>query len=176
MELNECKLQLPSNDQFFSLGQSAEYYDELKQLGDSVRISILRRLNDVAWDSNRWEEVQNEEVMTESLLRFVTSRTVVGQFRRMAHGDAKLTPFSFSYEPPGNPPLDFAVDPKSPIPSNIHVLIGRNGVGRWPNWTRPRSHSQEQGGEWPEAGWYFINIRRKYTVPPPRDVGGKSIQ
>ena len=68
--------------------------------------------------------------MTESLLRFVTSRTVVGQFRRMAHGDAKLTPFSFSYEPPGNPPLDFAVDPKSPIPSNIHVLIGRNGVGK----------------------------------------------
>lgn len=75
--------------------------------------------------------------MGESLLRSVTRSTVEGQFRRMAHGDARVTSYDFTYSPPkrmgdGAPPftLDFSVDPESPIPTNVHVLIGRNGVGK----------------------------------------------
>lgn len=55
----------------------------------------------------------------------------------MAHGDARVTSYEFNYSPPkrlgdGAPPftLDFSVNPESPIPTNVHVLIGRNGVGK----------------------------------------------
>lgn len=75
--------------------------------------------------------------MGESLLRSVTRSTVEGQFRRMARGDARVTRYEFSYSPPkrlgeGAPPfeLEFSVDPSSRIPTNVHILIGRNGVGK----------------------------------------------
>jgi len=75
--------------------------------------------------------------MIESLLRFETVTTVEGQYRRMAQGGARLTPYGFSFTPPkrlgdGEPPfkLAFRVKPESRPPTNIHVLIGRNGVGK----------------------------------------------
>ena len=124
-------------DDFFSVGQDEEYYVNLGKLGDPVREQILICLRDVAWDKKRWEWAKDEYVMEESLLRFVTRSTVNGQFYRIAHGDARVTPYDFNYFPPkrlgdGEPPfsLDFNVNPNSPIPTNVHVIIGRNGVGK----------------------------------------------
>src|SRR5690606_2211477 len=60
-----------------------------------------------------------------------------GQFRRLLAGGAKLTKFSFRFEPPSatasswqSPALDFDVEPDSSPPTNVHALIGRNGVGK----------------------------------------------
>lgn len=124
-------------DDFFSIGQDEDYYAHIGAFGDTIREQVLSSMRDVAWDKERWEWANNEEVMGDSLLRFVTRSTVVGQFRRMANGDARVTPYYFTYSPPkrlgdGEPPysLDFSVDPNSPIPTNVHVLIGRNGVGK----------------------------------------------
>jgi predicted ATPase len=125
------------DDEFFSVGQDEDYYAKLGELGDAVREQVLSCLRDVAFDLDRWQWAKEEDVMVDSLLRSVTSSTVQGQFRRMAHGDARLTQFHFTYSPPkrrgdGSPPftLDFSVDPESPIPTNVHVIIGRNGVGK----------------------------------------------
>lgn len=125
------------DNDFFSVGQDEEYYANLSALGDTFRELVLKCLRDVAWDKKQWEWAAKEYVMGESLLRSVTSSTVEGQFRRMAHGDARVTPYNFTYSPPkrlgdGAPPftLDFSVDPNSLIPTNVHVLIGRNGVGK----------------------------------------------
>jgi len=124
-------------DDFFSVGQDEEYYANLGALGDTVREQVLTCLRDVAWNNEIWEWAKNEDVMGESLLRSLSQSTVEGQFRRMAHGDARVTSYDFSYSPPkrlgdGAPPftLNFSVDPSSPIPTNLHVLIGRNGVGK----------------------------------------------
>ncbi|MEW6290343.1 MAG: AAA family ATPase [Thermodesulfobacteriota bacterium] len=136
------KPNIPSNfdqlgDEFFSVGQYEEYYANLDALGDAIREQVLVSLHDVAWDSERWDWVKDEDVMGESLLRGLSRSTVEGQFRRMAHGDARVTSYNFSYSPPkrmgdGALPftLNFSVDPDSPIPTNVHVLIGRNGVGK----------------------------------------------
>lgn len=125
------------DDDFFSVGQDEEYYEKIGALGDTIRELVLGCLHDVAWDKERWEWAKDEDVMDESLLRSVTRSTVGGQFHRMAHGDARVTRYDFTYSPPkrlgdGAPPftLDFSVDPESPIPTNVHVLIGRNGVGK----------------------------------------------
>lgn len=124
-------------DEFFSVGQDDEYYANLAALGDALREQVLTGLRDVAWDKELWECSKDEYVMSESLLRSLSNSTVEGQFRRMARGDARVTRYEFCYSPPkrlgdGTPPftLDFSVNPMSPIPTNVHVLIGRNGVGK----------------------------------------------
>ena len=142
LPIGHRKPKLPSSfeqleDEFFSVGQDDAYYAKLGELGDDVREQILLCLCDVAFNKDRWQWAKDEDVMGESLLRSVTMSTVKGQFCRMAHGDAPLTRFEFTYSPPkrlrdGTPPytLDFSVDPESPLPTNVHVIIGRNGVGK----------------------------------------------
>lgn len=125
------------DDAFFSVGQDEDYYTNLLSLSDQVGEHILDALNDVAASKGHWMRSKSESVMQESLLRSVTATTVEGRFRRIAHGDAQSTKYDFSYSLPkflrgGGPPLrlQFGVDPKSSIPTNVHVLIGRNGVGK----------------------------------------------
>jgi predicted ATPase len=122
---------------YFSLGQDENYYETLKSLGDEIRTRVLTGLRDIAFNAKLWDGVKNEDVMGVSLLRSVSSRTVTGQFRRMARGDARVTSYDFTYSLPKRfesegegTRLDFNVDPYSKIPTNVHVLIGRNGVGK----------------------------------------------
>ena len=123
-------------DKFFSLGQDDSYYQAINDLGDDFRDEFLDALRDVAHDPDLFERALKEEVTGVSLLRSVSDKSVRGQFRRMAQGGARLTPFSFSYTPPpwtkrGEPPtFEFEVAPESSPPTNVHVLIGRNGVGK----------------------------------------------
>ena len=125
------------DDRFFSLGQDDSYYDRLNGLGAQVRDEILRGLKDVALDLELFERALDEKVTGTSLLRSVSRATVLGQFNRMARGGVRLTRYEFSYRAPNTPrrrieslTLDFVVEPESQPPTNIHVLIGRNGVGK----------------------------------------------
>lgn len=124
-------------DEFFSLGQDDEYYENLSKLGTDTRDSVLQGLGDIALDADRFLRAMDEKVTGISLLRSVTRSTVEGQFRRLATGGARLNEFRFVYTtPPVRRPsteqatLSFEVKPDSMPPTNIHVLIGRNGVGK----------------------------------------------
>ena len=121
--------------EFFSLGQSESYYEALNGLDDRLRGRILKGLRDIANDLRFFEENHNEDVMLESLLREVQASNVRGRLHRLSNGDATLTEYDFSYVFPGiedeaSTTLDFKVVPESMPPSNVHVLIGRNGVGK----------------------------------------------
>lgn len=126
-------------DEFFSVGQDDEYYENLTKLGTDTRDRVLQGLGDIALDPDRCLRAMNEKVTGVSLLRSVTKSTVEGQFRRLATGGARLNEFRFVYTAPPPPVrrktaeravLSFEVKPNSMPPSNIHVLIGRNGVGK----------------------------------------------
>lgn len=124
-------------DHFFSLGQSDEYYESLQKMDASVREHILVALRDIAFDSAIRTSCKEEEVLGESLMRDITSATVDGQFARMARGGARLTKYKFTFALPvrrndPRPPcaLDFTIRPESNPPTNVHVIIGRNGVGK----------------------------------------------
>ncbi|RRR77029.1 ATP-binding protein [Streptomyces sp. RP5T] len=122
---------------WFSLGQDDEYYVNIAALGNEIRIFILTALGDVAYDPDAFTVAMEHAVTQTSLLRTVTSVTVEQQFRRIARGGARLgRGYDYQYVGPrsadghSRTSLDFVVDPLSVPPSNIHVLIGRNGVGK----------------------------------------------
>ncbi|MGW4890709.1 AAA family ATPase [Kitasatospora sp. NPDC004240] len=128
---------------FFSLGQDDTYYEKLRDLGDDVRLAVLVALRDVAYDKELFARAYPEEVTRTSLLRSVSEETVVHQFHRIARGGARLTPFDFSYTAPAPGDgdvepltLTFTVKPGATPPTNVHALIGSNGVGK----TRLLSH------------------------------------
>ncbi|MFF4983340.1 AAA family ATPase [Streptomyces sp. NPDC001046] len=125
------------DNRFFSLGQDDSYYQNLNKLGSDIRDEILRGLRDIALDEELCVRALREPVTGTSLLRSVTQATVEGQFRRLARGGRRLSRYSFTYTLPRTPQsggepvsLNFEVKPESEPPTNIHVLIGRNGVGK----------------------------------------------
>lgn len=126
-------------DSFFSIGQSDEYYIKINELNSqymlNFRDDLLGSLNDMAFNTDLLLNTQSERVTEISLFRDVSLNMVRGQFSRLTKGGARLTPYNFKYESKDN--LDtnlltmyFEVKPDSIIPSNIHVIIGRNGVGK----------------------------------------------
>jgi predicted ATPase len=117
---------------FFSLGQDESYYEALKRLGDEIRTNVLSALNDIAYNKDCYNLAIKESVTKESLMRGVANLSVTGQYRRLAHGGVKLTKYKFTYRTNQDQPvnLTFQVRPESNPPTNIHALIGRNGVGK----------------------------------------------
>jgi ABC-type transport system involved in cytochrome c biogenesis ATPase subunit len=121
---------------FFSLGQDDTYYERLEGL--DVRVEVLTALRDLAYDSALMERARSEEVTTVSLLRHITMEVVEGQLRGIAHGGARTTPYQFEYRPAAGTedafvwarPLEFDIVINQQPPTNIHVLIGRNNVGK----------------------------------------------
>ena len=132
--LSESFESLPED--FFSLGTDTNYYANLKDC--NKRIEILVGLKDVAYDLELFEKIVMERVTQVSLLRDVSKSTVKGQFHRIADGGAVLTDYDFKYILPDidfitgeKQYLDFHVDAENNTPSsNIHVLIGNNGIGK----------------------------------------------
>jgi ABC-type multidrug transport system ATPase subunit len=120
------------SENFFSLGQDDTYYENLNKLGTGVRSEILSALNDIAHNEVAFHRAINEDVTQKSLLRGISTRTVTGQFRRIAAGGVRLTSYQFTYTSPEEHglSLSFDVAPESRPPTNVHVLIGRNGVGK----------------------------------------------
>lgn len=123
------------DDRFFSLGQDSEFYECLSRIGDSFRETFLRALRDVAYDPVLLSQTLEEPVMGVSLLRTVPLPTVRDQFHRLAHGGARLTSYKLGYRLTYSktnpaPAVRFEVTPGSKPPTNVHVIVGRNGVGK----------------------------------------------
>ncbi|MCY1224049.1 restriction system-associated AAA family ATPase [compost metagenome] len=120
---------------YFSLGQGEAYYESLNGLSESLKSAVLTGLRDCASDPQVFAQYRSEEVMTESLLRDVTSDTVRTRLHRLTRGDARLTKYRFKFDlatktSHDTVSLGFNVIPDSMPPTNVHVLIGRNGVGK----------------------------------------------
>ncbi|MCM3098866.1 AAA family ATPase [Priestia megaterium] len=129
--------------EYVSVGQDVTYYKSLNEISDEVRESVLDSLNDLAFKPDVFEKVRFKHVVRESLLRSVSATSVRGQFKRLAQGRAKLTSYNFQYTIPRprslteleaelyeDAALEIDVEPLSTPPTNLHVVIGRNGVGK----------------------------------------------
>lgn len=123
-------------ENFFSLGQDVKYYQILaSRVSEVTRLSFLQGLRDLVLDESRIESLKAENVFKTSLLRFVSITSIEGQFRRILKGGVPLTNFDFSFkrEPIAKMAgieLNFEVNASSAPSTNIHAIIGRNGVGK----------------------------------------------
>lgn len=139
-QTTDDRLELPQqfdmlDEQYFSLGQSTEYYETIQSLNEELKISLLLGLRDIVFDEVLQNKALREDVTGMSLLRDTSWRSVKGQYKRILNGGAVVTKFNFTYETQQSTQeaglkLEFNVDPESNPPTNIHVLIGRNGVGK----------------------------------------------
>ncbi len=127
---------------FFSLGQDEDYYSTLRSLPSNICQNILVGLCDCAFDLAIFDRHFSQLVMQDSILRSIRDGNVRNRLHRLAHGNAELTRFQFRYTLPVSPLdadtevltpppiLTFHVEPNSYPPTNVHVLVGRNGAGK----------------------------------------------
>lgn len=118
---------LPEN--FCSLGQSQSYYETIKSLKDEKIYDVLKSLNDVVEDRERFLRFRNDSSFRTSLLRELdASRIEI--FRTIIHGALRAKKYDFSYESRDGVSMNFSVNPDAMLPSNLQAIIGRNGVGK----------------------------------------------
>ena len=120
---------------FFSVGQNVKYYSKIKKLDDDdLRMDFLNGLKYVAYNPDIYELYKDEEVSQVSLMREINKYNLENQFRRIAQGGTILTDYKFEYalDKQKSPKtiLDFEVIPEKLPPTNLHTIIGTNGVGK----------------------------------------------
>ncbi|AQP36668.1 MULTISPECIES: AAA family ATPase [Vibrio] len=120
---------------YFSLGIDVDYYSKLAQLPSSLRFSLLRSLNDIVYSSDHLAIAQKETVFRTDFLASVSLSSIKGQFSRVLKGGVLLTDYSFSFNRSTDGlfsaiNLGFEVNASSVPSTNIHAVIGRNGVGK----------------------------------------------
>ncbi|MDH2514290.1 DUF2813 domain-containing protein [Acinetobacter baumannii] len=121
---------------FFSIGGSGGYYKSLKKLSKKTRNKILNSVNDLVLNIDRFNELHSKkvDVLQTSLMREFFADEIRGKYNRLANGKPELTAFSLSFEYHSDnnrkTNVSFEVNPNSLPPTNLHVVIGSNGVGK----------------------------------------------
>jgi predicted ATPase len=121
---------------FFSLGTSVEYYHKIANSSSGeLQSDFLVAMRDIVANPEILETIKDEPVFSISLLRDVSLTSVKNQFSRVLVGGAIRTNFSFIYAKQADSStagieLSFDVDVDSTPQTNVHALIGRNGIGK----------------------------------------------
>lgn len=123
------------DEKYCSLGRDRDYYVSLSALPLAVRRNYLKAVRDCAFTPEIFDTFRTQVAMKSSLLRDASPTDVRYNYPRILRGDSSLTPYRFSFdfqsnEAEGTKRCSFEVGPASRPPTNIHVLIGRNGVGK----------------------------------------------
>ncbi|SDP29110.1 AAA domain-containing protein, putative AbiEii toxin, Type IV TA system [Sulfitobacter litoralis] len=124
------------SERYFSLCHTVRFYKKLySDLSENCREEFLRGTNDVVRYPELLDKIQGEDVFQTSLLRSTSIEDVRDLFTSVLRGEVLLTDFDFSFELPSSDTfagfdLSFSVTANSKPSTNMHALIGRNGVGK----------------------------------------------
>ncbi|MGO2312895.1 AAA family ATPase [Brachybacterium tyrofermentans] len=112
-----------------SLGQSDAYYDSIGQLADLERTSFCIAMRDAVWNSSPIVENKAAPAVRKSLLREVALTTVRGEWSRTLRHDTDASHYNVRY---GLEEfyIEFIVNPDLIPRTNLHAVVGRNGVGK----------------------------------------------
>ncbi len=132
--LEKSFFELPTN--YFAVATDIDFYRSLaRDFSEAWRSAFLSSLRDVVYDPTILEIAKPETVFKTSHLRSVSINSIATQFPRVLAGDAPPTDFLFHFTLPSSEKfaefdLEFRVEAGSLPSSNIHAIIGRNGVGK----------------------------------------------
>ncbi|WP_349540666.1 AAA family ATPase [Sagittula sp. NFXS13] len=121
---------------YFSVATDVEFYRTLsRDFSSEWRDAFLHKIRDVVYNPDILERAKDEEVFQTSHLRSVSVNAIQTQFSRVLAGEAPQTDFLFNFILPESEKfagfnLHFEVNAGSLPGTNIHALIGRNGVGK----------------------------------------------
>lgn len=141
---------------YFSVATDVEFYRKLwKDFSPAWRDAFLVKLRDVVKSPEILEVAKDEEVFNISHLRGVSINAIRVQFARVLAGDVPPTNFHFHFFLPGSSKfagfdLEFEVNAGALPSTNIHAIIGRNGVGKTTllkHMVKAISGSSEDGAE-----------------------------
>ena len=119
---------------YYSAWSGQFQYKRISELNKSLNINVFEDLNDIAYRLDVLEKHLSEEVMRSSLLRDIGEWQCRHQLHRIAMGGAVKTEYKFFYANNSQEQvglqLDFSVIPDQLPPTNLQILIGRNGIGK----------------------------------------------
>lgn len=121
---------------YFSLGTDVEFYKKLySNFSEDWRQEFLYSLNDVVQNPLILEQAEKENVFKTAHLRGVSVDKVRDQYVSVLLGEVILTDFNFGFDLPSSETfagfdLKFKIMANSMPSTNIHAIIGRNGVGK----------------------------------------------
>lgn len=122
------------SEDYCSLGQRADYYEALAELGPRVRGAILRALRDITYRPSHARSFSDDPGFRTSLLReSEASRLYEEATRKGVGGVRTVEAFSFRTELPGarRPhEIDFDFRKHAMLPNRVFALIGKNGTGK----------------------------------------------
>jgi predicted ATPase len=122
--------------EYFSLGTDVDYYSKLaNDLSLDFRNAFLVAMRDVVHDAVIRPIAVEQSVFQASHLRGVSINAIEEQFVRVLAGGVPVTDFKFRFtldttDTFAGFELDFNVIANSKPSTNIHAIIGRNGVGK----------------------------------------------
>ena len=134
--LEKGKVEIPNSfdelsKEYFSLGQSIEYYEYFANIEDDKE--ALSALRDYVVESNqtRLRNIKEEEVFRRSLRRWDENKeqTII-EYKQILDVGVKTKDYSFTYTNKKGLDLEFTVEKDSFPQTNLHALTGRNGVGK----------------------------------------------
>jgi predicted ATPase len=112
-----------------SLGQSEHYYEQLANLPEQEREEFCLSINDSVWNPTRLKQAKNKPAMRKSLLRNVPISNILGELSRILRKEGEQNYYHLKYTQ-SELTAEFRVNPSTRPRTNLHVLIGRNGVGK----------------------------------------------
>ena len=123
-------------DEFYSLWPDVASCKGAYGIYEATGVNVFTALNDIAYDLALFDEVREEAACGTSLLRETSEFSVRGQLHRITCGKDPLTKYGFTFEIGKNwdgsddKEINFSVVPEQLPPTNVHAIIGRNGIGK----------------------------------------------
>jgi AbiJ N-terminal domain 3/AAA domain, putative AbiEii toxin, Type IV TA system len=123
------------DNDFCSLGQTIEYYSNLKHLFDKKFTSILYALKDVAFFPEINDKFENKTVFNKSLIRYDEAERLLREAKYLVYGYdlSNLYSFTYDFKPKfSDTPIkvNFDFNNNTNSTDRIYGLIGKNATGK----------------------------------------------
>ena len=123
------------DDNFCSLGQNIEYYNNLKKhLGKDFE-SVLWSLKDAGFYTDVLEKFENTYYFKNSIIRGNSQERLLREAKYLIYDYdlSNLYSFKYNFKPKfaeNTLEIDFDFEIKNNVPNRIYTLIGKNGTGK----------------------------------------------